>query len=88
MGERFPHVVPDPVPQDLYGVVEFFDGVEVHKLTIGVAYCGTALALGLQADEDIEYDIVLDPHGWVLKHPYGSGREATEDERAAVGWTW
>ena len=72
---------PEPEPiEDPYGWIEFT--VDTTKpplrLTVGVRY----------GDDDPGTDIVLTPNGWVLKHPYAMQRESTEEERAAVGWTW
>jgi hypothetical protein len=71
------HVVPDPA--DVYGYVEFMADTrsEPVKLSIAVGY-----------GDDPGTDIVLGPDGWVCAHPYHQGRWSTEEERAAVGWTW
>lgn len=72
--------VPDRPEPDVYGHVEFWDGVETHKLSIGVY-------LGGDPSKYTE-DVLLDPHGWVLRHRWDRDRMSTEEERAAVGWTW
>jgi len=59
---------------DVYGHVDYFDGMRTHRLTIDV--------------QPADADIVLSPNGRVLKHPFDAPRESTEEERAAVGWTW
>jgi hypothetical protein len=73
--------VPDPPPEaDFLGHIDFFDGVRTHNLTIGVAYGDR---------EDETFDVLLDPHGKLVRHPFEGGRTmSTEEERAAVGWTW
>ncbi len=81
------HSVPDPEPIEVYGYIDFHDGLGetgVRRLTIGVCY-GITLE-DLQACPE---DVVLDHTGEVLRHPYGAlPRKSTEEERAAVGWTW
>jgi hypothetical protein len=70
---------PSEEPDDPYGWVEFFNGIEARRLTVGVRY----------GDDDPGTDIVLDPNGVLLRHPYDVVRtESTDEERAAVGWTW
>lgn len=71
--------VPDRPDPDVYGHIDFFDGVKTRRLTIEVDYA---------RDGRGGVDIVLDPAGWVIRHPFDAPRDSTEDERAAVGWTW
>jgi hypothetical protein len=73
---RQPRSVPDQpeAEADVYGDIEFFDGIRTHRLSITV--------------EDPSADVVLSRSGWVVQHPFRSSRESTEEERAAVGWTW
>jgi hypothetical protein len=72
--------VPDQPVVDPYGTVDFLadSSKPPLKLTVGVSYYGM----------DPGTDIVLDPNGFVSKHPYDVARNSTEEERAAVGWTW
>lgn len=73
--------VPDREDPDVYGHIEFFDGQTVHNLTIGVYYGGPT--------ENYDEAILLTENGRVIRHPYWSvPRDSTEEERAAVGWTW
>lgn len=74
MSDRHLHSVPDwPVP-DVYGHIDFWDGTKTRRLSIDV--------------EPADTDIVLSRNGWVVKHPFDHPRDSTEEERAAVGWTW
>lgn len=66
--------VPDRPDPEVYGHIDYWTGIETRRLTIDV--------------EPADADIVLSHNGRVLKHPFDSPRESTEDERAAVGWTW
>jgi hypothetical protein len=76
--------VPDPEPLDAYGHIEVYTGLGVTgmvKLKIGVSY-GDPM-------DDLSYDILLDQNGQVIRHPLEvTPRMSTEEERAAVGWTW
>jgi hypothetical protein len=74
MSERHLRSAPDLPDPDVYGHIDFFTGLETRRLTIAV----------LPGDADV----VLDCNGWVVKHPFDSKRVSTEEERAAVGWTW
>lgn len=74
------HLEAVPDLPELYGRIEFFDGITTHDLTIGV-YCGGNL-------DAYAEDVLLDQKGWVLRHRWDSNRMSTEEERAAVGWTW
>ena len=81
MTDRKLRAVPDPPPiEDPFGWIEFLadSSKPPLRLTIGVAY----------GDDLPDTDIVLNTRGWVVVHPYGADRRATEEERAAVGWTW
>lgn len=72
--------VPEREDENPYGSVEFLADSRKPplRLTIGVEY-----------GEDPGTDIVLTPGGHVVKHPYDhTPRKSTEEERAAVGWTW
>ena len=73
--------VPDRDDPEVYGWVEFLaDSTKPpQRLTVAVDY----------GDGDPGTDVVLSPSGTVLKHPYDyAPRKSTEEERAAVGWTW
>ena len=71
-----------PEPEPVYGVIDVWFGTnDTRRCTIGVAHAVESIAL-------LEEDILLDPNGWVGRHPLISGRDSTEEERAAVGWTW
>lgn len=73
--------VPDRQDPDVYGHIDFFDGVKTHRLSIA-EYHGGSL-------DDYPEDIILSRACQrVLRHPYDVPRESTEEERAAVGWTW
>lgn len=72
--ERHLGAVPDQPDPDVYGHVDYFNGIETRRLSIDVAPADT--------------DIVLRQDGWVLTHPFDRPRDSTEEERAAVGWTW
>jgi len=80
MSERHLSGVPGrPVP-NVYGQIDFFDGASTHRLTIGVYYGGP---LASYTD-----DIVIARSGRIMRHPFDHPRDSTEEERAAVGWTW
>lgn len=64
-------------PED--GHIDFFNGIETRRLSIEVDY---------DRDGCPGADIVLDPNGWVQRHPFSEPRDSTDEERAAVGWTW
>lgn len=72
--------VPDRQDPDVYGHIDLFDGVNTRRLSIAVSY-------NLETIGRPE-DVLLSPNGWVLKHPFEACRMSTEEERAAVGWTW
>ena len=80
MSERHLHAVPGErlTWDDILWRIDFWNGVEVDELSIDVQY----------GDDDPGTDVVLDTNGWVLRHKYSNPRESTEEERAAVGWTW
>jgi hypothetical protein len=59
---------------EVYGHIDYFDGIKTRHLSIAV--------------EDHAADIVLSHAGYVTKHPFDAPRDSTEEERAAVGWTW
>lgn len=77
--ERHLGAVPDRPEPDVYGHIDFFDGIKTCRLTVEVDY---------DRDGCPGADIVIEPSGWVLRHPFDAPRESTEEERAAVGWTW
>ena len=75
-------VVPDQPADDVYGWVPFLANSSRPplRLTVGVIY----------GDDDPGTDIAIDRNGYLVRHPYEQGlrHESTEEERAAVGWTW
>jgi hypothetical protein len=86
MAERHLRSVPDRPDPDVYGYVDYFDGQQTHRLTIAVMDVSGDPA---QIVRSASADIVLATNGFVLRHPYEAGhRMSTEEERAAVGWTW